>query len=766
MRLRNAASGLCAVLCLLAVSAAFADDKLASAYEPILRGDYDAGKAALEQLRATGPAEQVARVESWLKSYQDLKTSREELRSKTYAWNIEQAKKSLGEADRLASSQDKPELSVADRELAVARKIYLALSFTAQAHYYAPSKDALANEGWIKELREKVMKQAEWWGRTQKWSKATAYYALMERINDKDKEIKDLRERAARHARLEYIYRNAAEVDRRLKGVTPVMFERAMDAVSRMYFKEPDFKKMAHGGLDNLVALSNTTKLYEVSKLLDGIAAQPMRQAFLDKLEDLRKKVDKDKDFGEHDMVRLFSQVQKASKETVSLPEAMLVVEFTDGALGELDQFTSMIWPVDGPDFDKQMMGHFFGVGIQLGVDETTGRLKAVTPLEDSPALAAGIQPDDLIMEVNGESTKSWTTDEAIRRITGEEGTPVTLTMKRPATGETLAFPLFRRNIVIKTVRGVSRVEGDKDGKWDFMLDSSAGIAYIKLSGFTAESADELHKALERAKSQGMKGLILDLRFNPGGLLDVAVRTVSEFQRRGNVVSTKGRGGEESQKLNVDGDADYADLPLVVLVNDSSASASEILSGALQDHSRAAILGERTFGKGSVQKVLNLERPNLFGGNARDLARLKVTTALYYLPNGRSPHKQPDHDSWGVDPDWVIDVSPKEIGKVIERDRRSYIIHNESKPPVKPDPAKAAADTPKVEPTADEDEDPDDVDLLPKEDLVYLRSDPHTAPEIDPQLETALLQMRVKLAGDLPWPRQLAKSSVAKDDKP
>lgn len=770
MRLRKAATKyVFALVIALGGAAAAADDALATAYAAILKGDYDAGKATIDRIRQQGPAAEVSKLETWLKSFQDLSGSRKEMNEKTFAWNVLNAQKSIADADRIAAGIDEPALSKADRELAAARKLYLGLSFAAQAHYYAADKDTFAKESWIRELREKVLKSAAWWGGSKKWSKATAYYALMERIDGADEEVKKLREMAGRHARMEYVYRTAAEADRRLAGVEVTMLDTALKVINDLYFKEPDFRKMAGGAIDNLVALCNTTKLYDVSKVFSGVASQPLREAFLSRLEELRKKVTNAKSFQRKDLYALFNSMKKASDETVSLPEPLLVIEFTEGALGELDQFTSMIWPVDAVDFDKQMMGHFYGVGIQLGVDEVSSRLKAVTPLEDSPALKAGIQPDDLIIEVNGETTKGWTTDEAIRKITGEEGTSVTLTMLRPSTGEKLTFPLTRRNITIKTVRGVNRVEGDPQGAWNYILDPVAGIGYIKLSGFTGESATDLHAAMERATAQGMKGLILDLRFNPGGLLDVAVATVSEFVRRGSVVSTRGR-QEERQKLDVNGDADYADLPLVVLVNDSSASASEILSGALQDHARAAVLGERTFGKGSVQKVLNLERPALFGNRDREIARLKITTALYYLPNGRSPHKLPDATAWGVDPDINIELTPKEITKVFERDRKSYIIHNEARNSTalsdedrkKHLESVKAGDASSVE----EDEEREDEDLLTKADIEALRADPYKAPDSDPQLETALLQLRVKLAGDLPWPRELAKNTTpTKDDK-
>ncbi|GAG13056.1 unnamed protein product, partial [marine sediment metagenome] len=272
--------------------------------------------------------------------------------------------------------------------------------------------------------------------------------------------------------------------------------------------------------------------------------------------------------------------------------------------------------------------------------------------------------------------------------------------------------------------------------------DKEAGVAYVRLSGFQGDSNRELERALEQARAAGMKGLVLDIRHNPGGLLNAAVAAVGNFIGEGEVVSTRGRGESESPE-RVAGPGTYKDIPMVVLVNEHSASGSEILSGALQDYGRAGVLGERTFGKGLVQHVRPLKRG----------ARLKLTTALYYLPSGRTPHKVPDAERWGVDPDWEVKLTPKEFGRVIEREREANIIHNED--------ADAAAEPLSEEDRekllaalkVDDEEDEDGPLLLSEADIELLESDPCEAPDTDPQLETALLLIRVKLAADVPWPQ-------------
>jgi carboxyl-terminal processing protease len=249
--------------------------------------------------------------------------------------------------------------------------------------------------------------------------------------------------------------------------------------------------------------------------------------------------------------------------------------------------------------------------------------------------------------------------------------------------------------------------------------------------------------------------VVLDLRYNPGGLLNVALDTVGTFLEEGEVLSTSGR-REMREQYPVPEDAlEFPELPIVVLVNDGSASASEILAGALQDHNRAIVLGERTFGKGSVQRVLPLGKE----------ARLKLTTALYYLPSGRSPHKNPGADKWGVDPDCDVKLTPKEIMKIIEAERKVYIIHNGDK---EGDESMDKVDegtvaSLKIAEDPEDGDASDDPPLLSEEDIAALEADPYEARDVDPQLETALLLLRTKLAGKLPWPRQLAARPVPED---
>ncbi|MEW6250422.1 MAG: S41 family peptidase [Planctomycetota bacterium] len=729
-----------ALFVLLPVAAAAADETLATAYKAILRGDYETGRATVDRMVEQNADPDARRAQTWLTAYHNVVASRNELRHKTFAWNIEQAK--------LALDEEKKARADGDAWLAV-RKQFVALNFVAQAVPYLADPQELRTYPWVVELMARSRQTAAELAQQDQWKNALSYYLFLGRIAPDDDELKDLTERATRHARFKLIYKEEKELEQRLKGVKRGMLRNALLSIAHMYYKEADFRELARGGLDNLLMLCDVRKLQE---FLHGLGNPATRALFVEKLTAERTALDDGRTIGEADVRSLFERILQANRETVSLPEQLLIVEFMEGALGKLDDYTGMIWPADAADFDKVMVGDFEGVGIQLGVDDRTNRLKVVTPLDDSPALEAGIQPDDLIIAVNGETTAGWTTDDAVRNIMGPGGTEVELTIKRPSTGEDLPFKLTRRKIAITTVRGFERRPGNG---WNYMLDKDAGVAYIRLTGFHPKSAAEMKKALADAREQGMRGLVLDVRHNPGGLLDVVIDIVSLFVDREEVVSTRGR--TETEKRPTVGRAKYKDLPLVVLINEGSASASEILAGALQDYHRAVVLGDRTFGKGSVQHVKGL------GSNGDHAeARLKLTTALYYLPSGRTPHKAPKAEVWGVDPDWALKLTPKEFRRVLERERDSNVIHNEKdngkNQPLSEEERGKVLERLKAEEQEHEDEPP----LLEDADIKQLESDPTLAPEVDPQLETALLLVRVKLAADVPWPSDIA-TALEKD---
>ena len=322
------------------------------------------------------------------------------------------------------------------------------------------------------------------------------------------------------------------------------------------------------------------------------------------------------------------------------------------------DPYTVWIPPAMETDFEKQMRGAYVGIGAEIGIENA--RLRIMTPLEDSPAIEAGVRAGDVVLEIDGTDTLGLSTSECIELIMGEEGTPVNLLIRRQdGTEETVE--VIRRNIRTRTVKGIER----NGTTWNHILDPERRIAYIRITQFTERTAQELREVMRELEAADVQGLVLDLRFNGGGTLDGAIDAADLFLDRGVIVSVRDRRGE-GRSWTAQAEREDVDVPIVVLVNDASASASEIVAGALQENDRAKVLGERTFGKGSVQEV----RPLAPGGGI-----LKMTTARYYLPSGRNIDRSGDVEIWGVDPDpgFAFDLSGSEYADLFDA-RRDYEI--------------------------------------------------------------------------------------------
>jgi carboxyl-terminal processing protease len=314
-----------------------------------------------------------------------------------------------------------------------------------------------------------------------------------------------------------------------------------------------------------------------------------------------------------------------------------------DGMLGQLDPFSNYVPPAHEEEFDRMLDGSFKGVGIQLN-QRDDGEIEVVTPIDDSPALKAGVEAGDIIEKVNGESLEGLRLPDVIKKIGGPLGSEVRMTVKH-VTGEEVELSMTREEVHVPSVKGYER---RADNSWDYYVCDNPKIAYVRLTQFVPDSFDELKKALTPLVADGMKGLILDLRFNPGGRLDQARDIVNLFIDHGVIVSTKGRNrAEEIYTAKPDGV--LPPFPMIVLVNEHSASASEIVSGSLMDNKRALVIGTRTYGKGSVQEVIPLDEK---GGE------LKLTVAYYYLPSGKCVHRRKDATDWGVDPQIVVPMDP------------------------------------------------------------------------------------------------------------
>jgi carboxyl-terminal processing protease len=338
-----------------------------------------------------------------------------------------------------------------------------------------------------------------------------------------------------------------------------------------------------------------------------------------------------------------------------------------EGMLQRLDQHSSYINTSELRQFRRQIEGRFGGIGIQVDVDAEVGHLRVIAPMVGTPAYEAGILAGDVIVEIDGQSAEGMSPDKAIEVLTGRPGTPVKLSVVHEGSEDPETIVITRAIIDIPSVLGDRR---KPDDRWELMIDKDKKIGYIRVAGFNEHTADELKQALDQLKGEGVKGLILDLRDDPGGLLSSAVEVSDMFLDKGEIVSTKGR-NILPKKYVAQKDSPFEDLPMVVMINQNSASASEIVAAALQDHKRAAIVGQRSYGKGSVQNLIDLD-----GGNSV----LKLTVASYYRPSGENIHRFPNAkstDKWGVTPDKGAEVKlvPSEFMRWYvarrERDRDS-----------------------------------------------------------------------------------------------
>lgn len=332
---------------------------------------------------------------------------------------------------------------------------------------------------------------------------------------------------------------------------------------------------------------------------------------------------------------KVLNLVQQYYVEEVDLKK--LIYGGVKGMLRELDPHTNFLPPDIFKEFESETSGEFGGFGVELTV--TKGVLTVISPIEDAPAWQAGVKAGDKIVTINGESTKGLSLVEAAQRMKGSKGTKIRFGIFRDGFEEPKEFVITRGTVKIKSVK---------------YTDLENGFAYIKLTSFIENTFRDLNVELTKhtQKNKGVRGLILDLRRNPGGLLDQAVKISDLFIEKGSIVSTIGRNKKDQEITYAKPEGTLQNFPLIVLVDEYSASASEIVAGALQDNKRALIMGQRTFGKGSVQSVVKLG----------DGSGLKLTVARYYTPSGRSIQAE------GIQPDVTVEnLSQEVIEKAIQK---------------------------------------------------------------------------------------------------
>lgn len=330
------------------------------------------------------------------------------------------------------------------------------------------------------------------------------------------------------------------------------------------------------------------------------------------------------------EFIKVVKELQDKYVDEIQL--STILVNAYRGMLSGLDPYSQYFGPEELEDLKIETEGEFEGLGIEVIIKD--GLLVVITPLLDSPAFKAGILVGDRIIKIDGEPTENMSIREVVKRLRGKLGTKITLTVVHEGDTTPSDITIERAKIYVNSIRG-SRI-----------VDEEYKIGYLAVSNFQENTIKDLDAAIQDLLKKGMKSLILDLRFNPGGLLNAAVDMADKFLEKGIIVSTRGRDKTQNYTYHARKKGTYPNFPLIILVNNGSASASEIVAGALKDHKRGLLLGVKTFGKGSVQSLIPV-------GDGK--AALKLTTARYYTPSGVCIHEK------GIEPDIRVPLNFAEI---------------------------------------------------------------------------------------------------------
>ena len=455
----------------------------------------------------------------------------------------------------------------------------------------------------------------------------------------------------------------------RFWGVKKKMFVRAIDALNYNYVSILNYSEMAKKAINRCKLLAEVVSIaneQEPNKIPYTLNTEKMPDWYIglsvieDGLGQMPLSISKGK------FVNILDEVITLNIETVDFPETVLIAQFVEAALSALDPYTVMVWPRQVEDFKKMMTNEFSGIGVEIS--KRSGLLTVASLMPDTPAYNSGLDAGDTIEKVDGVSTRDMTLSCAVKRITGPENTEVILTVRSENQSISRDIAITRAKIIVPTIRGWKRTQA---GKWQYSIDDADGIGYIRIVNFSDKTASNFQAALEELQVGGLNGLVIDLRFNPGGLLNSATEIADKFIEDGLIVSTRPRLGVWTYAYAHKKDT-HPDYPLVILINSRSASASEIVAGALSDklHNRAVLVGERTHGKGSVQGIT---------GHPGKNTQLKYTMAYYHLPSGqrvesRDAMEKQGRSDWGVGPDIEMKLRSDELIKMIDAQRDNSVL--------------------------------------------------------------------------------------------
>lgn len=591
------------------------------------------GLSQLETIIDEYMAIEARRKASQIDAYREQKDELEKLRQKSFPKDTNDVSKVLEVASKVL------EYSSEEQEQALLDDIFVGQTIRQAKHIAA-------------ELEEKG-----------KWLDAYEIcYCKLEKMYKDDKKCSDYANQLLAKADiLTFLQDSQCEsCEERYAGIEKQMFINAVDVLDSGYVDIVDYHGMTIKAINRcklLAEVMSNSHLEMRYKLADAQynVVSAALTAMLDEANQSPAALKKD------EFIHFFERVLALSESPLMagrLPQALLITQFAKGALSALDPYTVICWPSQAQNFRKEITNQFTGIGIRFSKKQDSAKVLSVLP--DTPAYHSGLEAGDVIKAIDGVQTSQMSLNCVAQSIAGPEGTKVTLTIKREGENKDRDITLCRTSIVIPSICGWQK---SQTGKWQYMIDAQNKIGYIRISSFNSGTVGDFEKTLSHLQEQGLKGLILDLRSNPGGLLNSAIEIADMFIEEGLIARIQPRCGMPAY-ISAHKDKTHPDCPMIVLIDRFSASSSEILAGVLQEpkYKRATIVGERSYGKGSVQSIVS----HLGGG-----AELKYTAAYYYLPSGqriksRDSDKKPGSENWGVLPDVNVQLRSDELQKLAE----------------------------------------------------------------------------------------------------
>jgi len=613
-----------------------------SACDKIFRGDFESAQLFLDKA-AVSDSDAIIELRKIIDEYMGIKQRRKAVQDKIYT-------------TRMSSLEKLRQIPLSDDVNDISKVLSLVLNISEYAD--KKKKQALLKDPLLIRAAGKARAKAAEFEAEGKWLDAyTICYDKLRQIYEDEKTYSSYADQLLDKADIMASLQDSPceTCQERYTGITKQMFIRAVDVLDSGYVNIVDYRRMA------VKAVERCKLLTEVMSRLNADNEYKMTNeqyaAWSAALGKIENEINQSQtDISKDEFTDVFNKVlvlNEFSHAETALPAALLIAQFAKGAMSGLDPYTVIYWPSQVKDFEKAVTNQFSGIGIKFSKQQ--GLTKVVSVLPDTPADKSSLQAGDIIRAVDGVETKDISSECAIKKITGPEGTKVMLTIKPFDENKTRDITLGRARIIVPSVHGWQQSE---TGKWLYMIDGPEKTGYVRISSFNSRTADDFESVLCQLEEKGLEGLILDLRSNPGGLLSAAVEIADKFITEGLIIRTQPRCGM-STYISAHKQGTHDNYPIVVLINQFTASSSEILAGVLQDqkYNRATLVGQKTYGKGSVQSITS------YCGKG---TQLKYTVAYYYLPSGqrvqsRETLEKINKKDCGVFPNVTVELRSNEL---------------------------------------------------------------------------------------------------------